>query len=81
MQLNKRYRTLSLKYHPDRGGDEVMFKKINRAHKVRYRTKESPLELAQHARRTHAARRSASLAPFNYAASNMAASNMAASVT
>lgn len=32
--VNKRYRTLALKYHPDRGGDMDMMKRLNAAYNV-----------------------------------------------
>ena len=33
-QLKKAYRTLSLKHHPDRGGDGEKFKEINEAYET-----------------------------------------------
>ena len=32
--IKKAYRKLSLKHHPDRGGDEEQFKKINEAYSI-----------------------------------------------
>nr|XP_048700824.1 translocation protein SEC63 homolog isoform X3 [Caretta caretta] len=32
MEIRKQYRALSLKYHPDKGGDEVMFMRIAKAY-------------------------------------------------
>jgi translocation protein SEC63 len=31
-EIKKQYRLLSLKYHPDKGGDEVMFMRIAKAY-------------------------------------------------
>lgn len=31
-EIKKQYRVLSLKYHPDKGGDEAMFMKIAKAY-------------------------------------------------
>lgn len=31
-EIKKQYRLLSLKYHPDKGGDEVMFMNIAKAY-------------------------------------------------
>lgn len=31
-EIKKQYRALSLKYHPDKGGDEVMFMRIAKAY-------------------------------------------------
>lgn len=33
-EIKKAYRKLALKHHPDRGGDEEMFKTITEAHDV-----------------------------------------------
>ena len=33
-EIKKSYRKLSFKHHPDRGGDEEEFKKINRAYQI-----------------------------------------------
>ena len=33
-QIKKAFRKLSLKHHPDRGGNEEEFKKINRAFQI-----------------------------------------------
>lgn len=33
-EIKKAYRKMAMKYHPDRGGDEAMFKKVNQANDV-----------------------------------------------
>ena len=34
LEIKESYRCLSLKYHPDRGGDESKYKQINQAYKL-----------------------------------------------
>jgi len=41
-EVKKAYRTLSLKHHPDRGGDEEKFKKINSAYEAITKPSQNP---------------------------------------